>query len=116
MSEASDLGEAYLQPRNEGIPIGEACGGWSIRASQDRSADEAVSVVYGGHCEALCDSQVPRIQVSCMRHIEVPRESLADFCEELVEERHQVGLKNNRRTKGVRNRDWKRKLYPNGSS
>ena len=41
MSEASDLGEAYLQPRNEGIPIGEACGGWSIQASQERR-DEAV--------------------------------------------------------------------------
>ena len=48
--------------------------------------------------------------------IEVQRESLSDFCEELVEQRHQVGLKNNGRTKGVRNRDWKRKLYPNGSS
>ena len=111
MLEASGLGEAYLGPRNEGIPsIGEACGGWSIRASQERS-DEAVSALWRTRCEALCDSQVPHIQVSCVRPIEVHRESLGDFCEELVEQRHQVGLKNNLRTKGVRNRDWKRKLY-----
>ena len=64
-------------------------------------------------------SVTPKFHASkyrCMRPIEVQRESLSDFCEELVEQRHQVGLKNNGRTKGVRNRDWKRKLYPNGSS
>ena len=38
-------------------------------------------------------------------------EGLADFCEDWVEQLHQLGLKNNRRTKGVRNRDRKYTLY-----
>jgi hypothetical protein len=36
---------------------------------------------------------------------------LADFCEDWVEQLHQLGLKNNRRTKTIRNRDRKYKLY-----
>jgi hypothetical protein len=32
-------------------------------------------------------------------------QGLADFCEDWVEQLHQLGLKNNRRTKGVRNRE-----------
>ena len=36
---------------------------------------------------------------------------LADFCEDWVEQLHQLGLKNNRRTKTIRNRDQKYKLY-----
>ena len=36
---------------------------------------------------------------------------LADFCEDWVEQLHQLGLKNNRRTKTIRNRDRKCKLY-----
>jgi hypothetical protein len=35
---------------------------------------------------------------------------LADFCEDWVEQLHQHGLKNNRRTKTIRNRDRKFKL------
>ena len=35
----------------------------------------------------------------------------ADFCEDWVEQLHQLGLKNNRRTKTIRNRDQKYKLY-----
>jgi hypothetical protein len=38
-------------------------------------------------------------------------QGLADFCEDWVEQLHQLGLKNNRRTKGVRNRDRKYALY-----
>jgi hypothetical protein len=36
---------------------------------------------------------------------------LADFCEDWVEQLHQLGLKNSRRTKTIRNRDRKYKLY-----
>ena len=36
---------------------------------------------------------------------------IADFCEDWVEQLHQLGLKNNRRTKTIRNRDRKYKLY-----
>jgi hypothetical protein len=36
---------------------------------------------------------------------------LADFCEDWVEQLHQLGLKNNWRTKTIRNRDSKYKLY-----
>jgi hypothetical protein len=36
---------------------------------------------------------------------------LADFCEDWVEQLHQLGLKNNRRTKTIRNRDRKYRLY-----
>jgi hypothetical protein len=36
---------------------------------------------------------------------------LADFCEDWVKQLHQLGLKNNRRTKTIRNRDRKFKLY-----
>jgi hypothetical protein len=36
---------------------------------------------------------------------------LADFCEDWVEQLHQLGLKNNRRTRTIRNRDRKYKLY-----
>jgi hypothetical protein len=36
---------------------------------------------------------------------------LADFCEDWVEQLHQLGLKNHRRTKSIRNRDSKYKLY-----
>ncbi len=36
---------------------------------------------------------------------------MADFCEDWVEQLHQLGLKNNRRTKGVRNRDRKYGLH-----
>jgi hypothetical protein len=36
---------------------------------------------------------------------------LADFCEDWVEQLHELGLKNNRRTKTIRNRDRKYKLY-----
>ncbi len=36
---------------------------------------------------------------------------LADFCEDWVEQLHQLGLMNNRRTKTIRNRDGKYKLY-----
>jgi hypothetical protein len=36
---------------------------------------------------------------------------LADFCEDWVEQLHQLGLKNNRRMKTIRNRDRKYKLY-----
>jgi hypothetical protein len=36
---------------------------------------------------------------------------LVDFCEDWVEQLHQLGLKNNRRTKTIRNRDRKYKLY-----
>jgi hypothetical protein len=36
---------------------------------------------------------------------------LADFCEDWVEHLHQLGLKNNRRTKTIRNRDSKYILY-----
>jgi hypothetical protein len=38
-------------------------------------------------------------------------QGLADFCEDWVEQLHQLGLKNNRRTKTIRNRDRKYKLY-----
>jgi hypothetical protein len=34
-----------------------------------------------------------------------------DFCEDWVEQLHQLGLKNNRRTKTIRDRDRKYKLY-----
>jgi hypothetical protein len=37
--------------------------------------------------------------------------SLADFCEDWVEQLHQLGLKNSRRTKTIRSRDRKYKLY-----
>jgi hypothetical protein len=44
-------------------------------------------------------------------------QGLADFCEDWVEQLHQLGLKNNRRTKGVRDRDQKHTdCAPNGSS
>ncbi len=36
---------------------------------------------------------------------------LADYCEDWVEQLHQLGLKNNQRTKTIRNRDRKYKLY-----
>jgi hypothetical protein len=36
---------------------------------------------------------------------------LADFCEDWVEQLHQLGLKNNRRTKVIRNRERKYELY-----
>jgi hypothetical protein len=36
---------------------------------------------------------------------------LADFCEDWVEQLHQLGSKNNRRTKTIRNRHRKYKLY-----
>jgi len=36
---------------------------------------------------------------------------LADFCEDWVEQLHQLGLKNNKRTKTIRDRDRKYKLY-----
>jgi hypothetical protein len=36
---------------------------------------------------------------------------LADFCEEWVEQLHQLGLKNNQRTMTIRNQDQKYKLY-----
>jgi beta-lactamase class D len=36
---------------------------------------------------------------------------LADFCEDWVEQLHQLGLKNNHRTRTIRNRDRKYKLY-----
>jgi hypothetical protein len=36
---------------------------------------------------------------------------LADFCEDWVEQLHQLGLKNNRRTKTIRDRERKYKLY-----
>jgi hypothetical protein len=36
---------------------------------------------------------------------------LADLCEDWVEQLHQLGLKNNRRTKTIMNRDRKFKLY-----
>jgi hypothetical protein len=36
---------------------------------------------------------------------------LADFCVVWVEQLHQLGLKNNRRTKSIRNQDRKYKLY-----
>jgi hypothetical protein len=36
---------------------------------------------------------------------------LADFCEDWVEQLHQLGLKNNRRMKTIRNQDRKYKLY-----
>jgi hypothetical protein len=36
---------------------------------------------------------------------------IADFCEDWVEQLHQLGLKNNRRTKTIRNKDRKYKLY-----
>jgi hypothetical protein len=36
---------------------------------------------------------------------------LADFCEDWVEQLHQLGLKNNRRTKTIRDRGRKYKLY-----
>jgi hypothetical protein len=35
---------------------------------------------------------------------------LADFCEDWVEQLHQLGLKNNRRRKTIRNRETKYKL------
>jgi hypothetical protein len=35
---------------------------------------------------------------------------LADFCKDWVEQLHQLGLKNNRRTKTIRNGDRKYKL------
>jgi hypothetical protein len=38
-------------------------------------------------------------------------QGLADFCEDWVEQLHQLGLKNNRRTKTIRNRDRKYKIY-----
>jgi hypothetical protein len=38
-------------------------------------------------------------------------QGLADFCEDWVEQLHQLGLKNNRRMKGVRNRDRKCGLH-----
>lgn len=38
-------------------------------------------------------------------------QGLADFCEDWVEQLHQLGLKNNRRTKTVRNRNRKYNLY-----
>jgi hypothetical protein len=38
-------------------------------------------------------------------------QGLADFCEDWVEQLHQLGLKNNRRTKGVRRRERKYALY-----
>jgi hypothetical protein len=37
-------------------------------------------------------------------------QGIADFCEDWVEQLHQLGLKNNRRTKGVRDRDQKHGL------
>jgi hypothetical protein len=36
---------------------------------------------------------------------------LADFCEDWVEQVHQLGLKNSRRTKTIRNQDMKYKFY-----
>jgi hypothetical protein len=36
---------------------------------------------------------------------------LADFCEDWVERLHQLGLKNNRRTRTIRNKDPKNQLY-----
>jgi hypothetical protein len=38
-------------------------------------------------------------------------QGLADFCEDWVEQLHQLGLKNNRRTKTVRNRNRKYNLH-----
>jgi hypothetical protein len=40
---------------------------------------------------------------------------LADFCEDWVEQLHQLGLKNNRRTKTIRNQDRKCKSYTMGA-
>jgi hypothetical protein len=42
--------------------------------------------------------------------LEFPQ-GLADFCEDWVEQLHQLGYKNSRRTKTIRNRDRKCKLY-----
>jgi hypothetical protein len=42
--------------------------------------------------------------------LEFPQ-GMADFCEDWVKQLHQLGLKNNRRTKGVRDRDRKRGLH-----
>jgi hypothetical protein len=36
---------------------------------------------------------------------------IANFCKDWVEQLHQLGLKNNRRTKAIRNKDRKYKLY-----
>ena len=109
MSEARGLGEAYLQPRNERISIGEVCGGWSIRASQEKS-DKAVSV-----WQTLKLSVTPKFHASKYHACD---RGLADFCEDSVEQRHQVGLKNNWRTtsRGSGIGTGSANCTPNGSS
>jgi hypothetical protein len=85
----------------------------------DRVELELIEKARERAMKALTVWRMPQISVTPKSHglehhacdqLELLQGLLADFCEDWVEQLHQLGLKNNRRTKGVRDRDQKHGL------
>ena len=109
---------SYNQERKEFLLEKLVEDGGSIRASPKKS-DEAVSVCW----QTLKFSVTPKFHASKYHGCDRLKylEGLADFCEDSVEQHHQVGLKNNRRrtkggSAGIQGLDGSANCTPNGSS